>query len=889
MVVVLIYIYIVFLTIYYIGDEDGMASTAIDKLDEFDPRDDSITAYVERVTLYFQANGIADDKQVAVFLSAIGAKTYSLLRNLTTPTLPKDKSFTQLVEILKRHYEPKPLVIAERFNFHKRAQQMGESVRDFTAELRRLTIHCDFGDHLDEALRDRFVCGLTSETIQKWLLTEKELTFSGAIDIAQGMEAAAQNARKLQSTQTTSKSEADIHKLMPGSGEIKQCYKCGQSSHRPTDCPYKSAKCHRCGKQGHLKRMCRQTQKWKDSFREPTGQSVKMVDTTESVGLYAISDKSVKPITVDLKLNGKPLSMELDTGATVSLVAAKTFHRLFPGIKLQPATIQLHSYSGESISIKDQVEVEVKYGEQTVKLPLVVVNGGGPSLFGRDWMTEIKLDWKKICTVTNTTSLAKLLDCHSLLFEPGLGKFKDYKAEIQVDPQAKPRFCKARSVPYAMKDKIEQELDQLEKDGIIEKVQYADWAAPIVPVLKADGKSLRICGDFKVTVNRASKLDRYPIPKVEDLFATLAHGKMFTKLDMSQAYQQIELKEDSKKYVVINTHRGLFHFNRLSFGVASAPGIFQRVMECLLKGIPGVIVYLDDILVTGPSNEEHLSNLDKVLQKLKEAGLRLKRNKCVFMSESVTYLGHRIDSQGLHPVEEKVKALLEVPIPKNTTELKSFLGMLSYYSKFLPNLSSELAPLNQLLKCSVPWQWTVKQQQVFDKSKELLASSQVLVHFDPKLQIRLACDASDYGIGAVLSQIMPDGSEKPVGFVSRTLTDAEKKYSQLEKEGLACVYGIKRFHSYLFGHKFVLQTDHQPLITLFNEAKVVPAQASNRIQRWALLLASYEYTISYRSTTKHSNADAMSRLPLPDKPKNNSCPCRTSIDDRETRRSSNFF
>ena len=241
------------------------------------------------------------------------------------------------------------------------------------------------------------------------------------------------------------------------------------------------------------------------------------------------------------------------------------------------------------------------------------------------------------------------------------------------------------------------------------------------------------------------------------------------------------------------------------------------------------------------------------------------------MSESVTYLGHRIDSQGLHPVEEKVKALLEVPIPKNTTELKSFLGMLSYYSKFLPNLSSELAPLYQLLKRSVPWQWTVK-QQVFDKSKELLASSQVLVHFDPKLQIRLACDASDYGIGAILSQVMPDGSEKPVGFVSRTLTDAEKKYSQLEKEGLACVYGIKRFHSYLFGHKFVLQTDHQLLITLFNEAKVVPAQASNRIQRWALLLASYEYTISYRSTTKHSNADAMSQLPLPDKPKTTPVP-----------------
>ena len=171
-----------------------------------------------------------------------------------------------------------------------------------------------------------------------------------------------------------------------------------------------------------------------------------------------------------------------------------------------------------------------------------------------------------------------------------------------------------------------------------------------------------------------------------------------------------------------------------------------------------------------------------------------------------------------------------------------------------------------MLKQSVQWQWTVEQQKAFDKAKTLLASSQVLVHFDPTLEIHLACNASDYGIGAVLSHLMPDGLEQPIGFVSRTLTDAEKNYSQLEKEGLACVYGIKHFHSYLYGHKFILQTDHQPLTTLFSETKNVPSQVSSRIQRWALLLQSYEYSVIFQSTSKHSNADAMSRLPLPDKP-----------------------
>ena len=341
-----------------------------------------------------------------MFLSAIGAKPYALLRNLVTPDLPKDKTFVQLVEVLKKHYEPKPLVIAERFNFHRRAQQTGESVKEFAAELRRLTIYCDFGDHLDEALRDRFVCGLNSETTQKRLLTERELTFNSAIDIAHGMESAAQNARKLQGTQTTT--GANINKMTPGQSETKECYRCGHSSHRPTHCPYRSAKCHNCGKQGHLKRMCRQQTKQKN----PTGKPVRTIRETEehkSAGLYAVSDKSVKPFTVDLKLNGNPLCMELDTGATVSLISAKTFHQLFPGTKLQSTTTQLHSYSGESISVMGQMEVEVHYGDQTAKLPLVVVSGEGPS-FGHDWMIKIQLNWKEIYTVTTDTTLAKLLD-----------------------------------------------------------------------------------------------------------------------------------------------------------------------------------------------------------------------------------------------------------------------------------------------------------------------------------------------------------------------------------------------------------------------------------------------------------------------------------------------
>ena len=318
------------------------------------------------------------------------------------------------------------------------------------------------------------------------------------------------------------------------------------------------------------------------------------------------------------------------------------------------------------------------------------------------------------------------------------------------------------------------------------------------------------------------------------LFARLVGGRSFTKLDMSQAYQQLFFDEESCKYVVINTHCSLFQYNGLPFGVSSAPGIFQQVMESILSGISGVVVYLDDILITGPTREAHLASLEEVLKKLEEAGLRLRKDKCVFLAPSVVYLGNVMDSQGLHPTPEKVRAIQDAPRPENIAQLKLYLGLLTYYSKFLPNLSSVFAPLYQLLRHKECWHWMGKQNISFERSKELLVSSQVLVHFDPKLDIRVAYDASNYGIGAVLSHQMPDGSEKPVGFMSRTLNEAERKYSQIEKETLACVIGISRFHSYLWGHHLTLQTDHKPLMTLFNESKAIPQQAASRIQCWAM-------------------------------------------------------
>ena len=245
-------------------------------------------------------------------------------------------------------------------------------------------------------------------------------------------------------------------------------------------------------------------------------------------------------------------------------------------------------------------------------------------LLGRNWLKSIKLNWGTIKKVTN--DLEQVLNNHTDVFKDELGTMQDTTAKLYVKPNCNPKFCKPRPVPHALKEGIEQELTRLENLGVLEKVRYSEWAAPIVPVVKPD-KSIRICGDFKVTVNSVLEVDQHPLPNPEQLFVELSEGEKFTKLDLSQAYQQILLDEGSREYVTINTHKGLYRPTRLPFGVASASAIFQSKIEQVLQGIPMVVCRVDDILVSGKNDQDHLKNLNEVLSRLKQAGLRLKMEK----------------------------------------------------------------------------------------------------------------------------------------------------------------------------------------------------------------------------------------------------------------------
>ncbi|XP_026046823.1 uncharacterized protein K02A2.6-like [Astatotilapia calliptera] len=867
----------------------------VGRVEEYNESKEDFESYLERLEQWMLANDVSDEKKVCTFLSVIGADTYRLLKNLVSPRVPSTMGYAALTGALSAHYKPTPVVIAERFRFQKRNQKEGEAVSDYVVALRQLSATCDFGQYLDEALRDRFVSGLRSDAVQRKLLSEKDLTFPRACEIAVSMELASKNTMEFsgrqdphhvnaltnapnffnkgwkgQNRQEGNNKPKNWKGPKKDTGMKQPCYRCG-GKHSARECKFRSEKCHVCAKIGHIARACRNKKfSQQTQYLETEDECSSRNDEAELFGVYSMYSitSSEKGYTVDVVLGSKNTTMLLDTGSAVSVVSDKYYQMHLTHFPIKPASgLKLKSYSGQHIAVRGYIMLPVQYGTQNITLPLIVVQGDRPALIGRNWLKKLQLNWKQIFTVHKVLvqkeakpGVLEVIQRHQAVFSDDQGCIKGFKARIHTKPNTTPIFCKARPVPYALKEAVEKELDRLEKVKVISKVEKSEWASPIVTVPKAD-KTIRICGDYKVSVNQCVEEERYPLPNTEDLFATLAGGTSFSKLDLSHAYQQLQLDEESEKYLVINTHKGLYKYNRLSYGVSSAPALFQSVMDQILQGMEHVTCFLDDILITASSERDHLKRLEEVLTRLEKHGVRVKLSKCHFLQSSVEYLGHRIDRDGLHPLEEKVAAIANAPEPTNVTELKSFLGLLNYYSRFLENPSTILQPLHNLLRKDAKWIWTMECAKAFRDAKSLLLQNKVLVHYSTNLPLKLACDASPYGLGAVISHVMENGEERPVAFASRTLTEAERKYAQIEKEALAIIFGVKKFHKYLYGRKFTLITDHKPLLAILGPKSAVPTLAALRMQRWALILMAYNYDIEYRRSAEHANADALSRLP----------------------------
>lgn len=434
-----------------------------------------------------------------------------------------------------------------------------------------------------------------------------------------------------------------------------------------------------------------------------------------------------------------------------------------------------------------------------------------------------------------------------------------HKIHTSVD---KPICSRQYRVPTVHKNEINEQVNKMLKEGIVTE-SSSPWNSPLLVVPKkgdSNGiKKWRVVVDFR-KINDVTLSDAYPLPLITDILDQLGRARYFSNLDLASGFHQIEMDPQDSCKTAFSTPFGHYEFSRMPFGLKNAPATFQRLMNTVLLGLQGFkcFIYMDDIVVYGDTLIAHNKKLTEILERLRQHELKLQPSKCNFLQKEIVFLGHKITSEGIKPDEAKIQAVKNFPSPKNYKDVKTFLGMMSYYRKFIPNLSNLAEPINRLLKKGQKFVWSVTCQQSFDELKSLLMSSPILQYPDFTKKFVITTDASNVAIGAVLSN---EDKNLPIAYASRILNAAERRYSTVERELLAIVWAIKHFKPYVYGREFLVHSDHKPLVYLFNVTN-----SSDRLMRWRLSLEEYDFKVIYKPGKQNVVADALSRIELTNMP-----------------------
>ena len=432
--------------------------------------------------------------------------------------------------------------------------------------------------------------------------------------------------------------------------------------------------------------------------------------------------------------------------------------------------------------------------------------------------------------------------------------------KVRLRSDVEPVKKKLRSLPYAVREDVTKHLQELEEQGVIEKVgkHTSPWLSPIVAVRKRNGK-LRVCLDL-TEVNKAVIANDHPIPEMQKMLDRLQGAVVFSSLDMKAAYHQLELHESFRDLTAFIHVGQVWRYKRCPFGLKSLPQCFQKMMECVLEGLEGVQVYLDDVIVSGRSQEEHDQRLRRVIERMQARNITLNWDKCRICVSSVEFLGFAVSPKGIAVSEERVQGLRDLQQPTDKKKLQSVLGTLGFYAKFIKNYSTRVEPLRRQLRKDAPeFAWTPEMSAALKDVTEAILQSNALAMFDPALQTIVTTDASNVGLGAVLSQMHPEG-ERVVCFASSTLSQAQRRYSVSEREALACVWSCEKWHKYLWGRDFILRTDHAALRTLITANGI--GRAGMRMSRWASRLMTYSFSVQHLKGVLNP-ADGLSRAPGP--------------------------
>ena len=742
-------------------------------------------------------------------------------------------------------------------------QEDGEALDSFHRRLRTAAPTCEF-HNADFEVEQQIIVGGKSSSIRKKALKDPEYKLKDMLTDGRRKESSTLQAKEIE---RKSIKEEEIDKVTAKKRtQSTKCWHCGGNF------PHFNEKCPAFQTKSNSRGSKRNSKVNKDVKRvqvhEENLSSSSSSDEDLCMLKFDTESRKVKPKT-NVTIKGQKIKMTVDSGASINVIDEDTFSKL-KGIELHKTDVKAYTYGGKQpvrFLGKFSATIETRKSIAAADIYVIKEKNCG-CLLSCSTAQELRLisfdldaiqsfAEKSIDTIKKDKDLDSILKRYEHLFK-GLGKFKKSKVGFNIDPDVEPVVLKHRRVPFHIRTKVSQALKNLIKDDLIEKIpngQPTPWVSPIVAVPQKDN-SIRLCVDMRQP-NLAIKRTRYPIPTPGDVDVLLNGSCYFSKLDIKQAFHQVELEEDSRYITTFATHKGLYRYKRLNFGTNVASEIFQNLLEEELRDIPGVKNLHDDILVFGKTRSEHDAALDKCLQRLSEAGLKLNKKKCRFLQEEVSFFGHVYSKDGIKPDPNRINDILNLDRPANIKELRSFLGMLNYCSKFIDDYSTITAPLRELTKKNSRFIWTDSHQSAYDLLKEKLTTAPLMSYFDITRETELCVDASPFGLSAILIQKDEHSNNHVIAYASRSLSQVEQKYCQTEREALAIVWGVEHFHQYLYGSLFTIVSDHKPLEVIYGKANSKP---SARIERWVLRLQPYNFRIRYRDG-KENPADYMSRHP----------------------------
>ena len=860
--------------------------------------------------LWFKVRGIQPEDQhsyIILWSGREGLRMYNTW-GLTDDQLRDPKN---VWDNFSRQIEPKENFRIHRLEFQRFKQSEHESVDDFYTRCKVKAMKCQFtGDNThDERMIEVLISGIRYHEVQKKLLGKDEtLRVPDALDVCRTHEASV--AHMAQLSNIGSNSSVDAVR------QSDQCKRCGgYHPVKPKErCPAYGTKCKGCGKEGHWKMMCRgggrnnseRQSKYKPrprshsrskghykqrgNYRSDRNSSVHTVHQKnfpdmsgrfESLSFDSINSRQLNNkdsrdelfAELDIKLKDRQgvhtLKVKVDSGAQGNILPLRTFRRMFPkdldskGFpKSNSTTAQstiLTAYNGTSIPQYGSVRIRCRFEKSDwLDMEFFVAESDGPVILGLPSSRNLKLITMNCAIQSDSTSSKKqkpirnteeLQDLYPECFE-GIGRFPG-KFHITLKEGAQPVVQPARKYPIQLKDNIKEELDRMEILQVITKVtEPTDWVSSLAFSRKENGR-LRICLDPK-DLNRAMKRTYHKTPTLEEITHKFSGAQVFSKLDARHGYWSIMLDEESSYLTTFNSPFGRYRFLRLAFGLKVSQDIFQEKMDMILEQCPGTLGIADDVAVFGKDDADHDRNLHNLMCVAHKYGLIFNIDKCEIKVPCIKFFGCYYDKDGARPDPAKVEEIYALPPPSNVNELQQFLGLVQYMSPFIPKLADHTDSLRKLTHKDTDWQWSGSHQADFHRLKSLISTECTLTYFDPRRPTVIQVDSSLKGLGAALLQ-----DDKPVAFASKALTDAETRYANIERELLAVVFGCTRFHTYVYGSKFIVESDHKPLENIQHKSL---ASTPPRLQRMMLRLQPYDMEIVYKPGRELLLADAMSRL-----------------------------